>query len=219
MKKHLYLISGMGADERIFRNLRFPDTYQTHFLRWLDPLPDEPYSDYAARMAQGIPHEQFSLLGTSFGGILSIEIARQRPVEKVVLISSLKTTRERPTYFNLVKKTGLLRLLSLPDAIVFKHRKFFVQPFFKPETLEEKELLEEYMAQTDYDYMRWAIRTLINWENEFVPLDIVHIHGDGDTTLPIHTVKPDYVISKGSHFMVLNRAKEINEILSRELAV
>lgn len=219
MEKHLYLISGMGADERIFQHLRFPEGYHIHFLRWLEPLPEETYPAYAARMAEGIQHETFSLLGTSFGGMIGIEIARQRPVEKVVLVSSLKKTSERPAYFNVVRKTGLLRLLNLPDALVFRHRKYFVSPFLKAESPEEKQLLDEYLEQTDYEYMRWAIRVLINWENEYLPPALVHIHGDKDLTLPIHTVQPDYVIPGGGHFMILNRAAEINEILQKELVI
>lgn len=219
MDKHLYLISGMGSDERVFRNLNFPAHYTLHFIPWLTPLPDETLAAYASRMCAHIPaDEDITLVGVSLGGIISLEIARQRPVRKVILISSLKRTSERPHYFNMIRKTRLLSLLALPDAVLFgKHRNLIVPFFLRAETPEEKELLLEYVRNTDYVFTRWAIRILIGWENEDVPSPLVHIHGGKDLTLPIHTVKADYVIPDGGHFMVYNRAKQINTILQDEL--
>lgn len=219
MDKHLYLISGMGSDERVFRNLTFPAHYTLHFIPWLTPLPDESLADYASRMCEHIlPDEDVTLMGVSMGGILALEIARQRPVSKVILISSLKTTRERPYYFNIIRRTRLLSLLALPDAILFgRHRNLIVPFFLRAETPEEKELLLDYVRHTDFVYLRWAIRILIGWENEVVPNPLVHIHGGKDLTLPIQTVTADYVIPDGGHFMVFNRAKQISDILQNEL--
>lgn len=217
MSKHLYLISGMGADERVFRHLRFPEAYTVHYLGWLKPLPDEPLHDYAARMAAGITQQEpVTLLGLSFGGMLSLEIARQRPVEKNILISSIKHTRERPPYFNWVKKLGLTRL---PDQLLFQRRYTFVRYFLNVQTDEEKLLLREYLRQRTFDDLRWSINTVLGWENEFVPPSLVHIHGSGDLTLPLKFVQPTHVIAKGGHFMIMNRAEEINRILADCLIV
>ena len=70
MNRHLYLISGMGSDERVFRNLRFPENYTLHFIPWLEPHPEEPLGDYACRMAESIPQgeDDITLLGVSMGG-------------------------------------------------------------------------------------------------------------------------------------------------------
>ena len=96
--KHIYLISGLGADERVFSRLEFPAGYETHFLPWIQPLtPTEPIEEYAARMARRILHPNPVLLGLSFGGMMSIEIARHIPVERVVLLSSVKQKQELPT--------------------------------------------------------------------------------------------------------------------------
>jgi pimeloyl-ACP methyl ester carboxylesterase len=135
------------------------------------------------------------------------------------MISSLKHTRERPVYFNLIRNTRLLSLFVLPDALLFGFPRRLVVPFFlKAESPEEKKLLLEYARKKDYKYTRWAIRTLINWKNEELPSPVVHIHGAKDLTLPIHTVNADYVIPDGGHFMVYNRSGEINAILHKELA-
>jgi len=215
MAKHLYLISGMGADERIFRRLQFPAAYTVHNLPWLDPLPDEPFSDYAARMAQGITADgEITLLGLSFGGMISLEIARQMPIAKNILISTIKHTRERPPYFNWVRR---LRLHHLPDQLVFRQRYPFVRYFMGVKSPEEEQLLRDYLKKQDYTYLRWAINTVIQWENEFIPQSFVHINGAKDLTFPVKFVQPTHIIPGGGHFMVMNRADEINRILNEEL--
>jgi len=215
MKKQLYLISGMGADERMFRYLQFPENYTVHYLPWLKPLPAEPFADYAARMAAGIKEEgPVTLLGLSFGGMISLEIARRRPVEKIILISTIKHTRERPAYFNLARR---LKLYQLSNRWMFRQRPFIVKLYMGATTEEEVQLLNDYLQHTDFDFLQWSIRTVLHWENEEVPPAVVHIHDSKDHTFPLKYVQPDYTIEGGGHFMIMNRAAEINRILSREL--
>lgn len=51
---HLYLISGLGADEEVFDRLRLRDDIVVHHLPWKRALDDESISSYAERMAQSI---------------------------------------------------------------------------------------------------------------------------------------------------------------------
>ena len=54
------------------------------------------------------------------------------------------------------------------------------------------------------------------WKNTFIHKNLVHIHGDNDKILPISFSKPNYQIKGGGHFMTLNKANEITEILKKE---
>lgn len=216
MDKHIYLISGMGADERIFEHLRFPDSYTVHYLQWLPTVTGETFTDYATRMAQCIEHENVVMLGVSFGGMICLEIARQRRFDKVILISSIKHTTEKPAYFRWVKRTGMLHMLNLPNSII-RRRKYFVKPFLRGETPEEQAILNDYLEKTSFDYLRWAIPAVIDWQNDYTPASLIHIHGDKDVAFPLRYVKPTHTIPTGGHFMVFNRAAAINEILSKEL--
>ncbi|MBC9930232.1 alpha/beta hydrolase [Chitinophaga qingshengii] len=215
MNRHLYLISGLGADERIFNNLRFPAGYEIHHLKWIQPLPDEPIGSYAARMAGGITADgPISLMGVSFGGIMSLEIARVRPVAQNILLSSIKHTSEKPPYYNWVRK---LRLHQLPDSLIYRQRSLVVKKFLNIETPAERQLVQEYLSKRDYGYLRWAVNAILHWENEAVPSNLVHIHGGKDMPFPLRFVKPTHVIPDGGHFMVLNRAAEINRILTETM--
>ncbi|MFY0254456.1 alpha/beta fold hydrolase [Chitinophaga sp. 30R24] len=215
MPKHLYLISGLGADERIFNNLRFPPDYQVHYLQWITPLPDETISHYASRMAAGIAADgPVVLLGVSFGGIMSIEIAKHIPVAKNILLSSIKHTTEKPPYYKWVKR---LRLHHLPDQLLYQRRSTIVRKFLNIESAAERTLVDEYLAKRDYSYTRWAVNAILHWENEQVPEGLVHIHGANDWPFPVKYLRPTHLIPNAGHFMVLNRAEEVNRILEEAL--
>ncbi|WP_143310310.1 alpha/beta hydrolase [Chitinophaga vietnamensis] len=214
-KKHLYLISGLGADERIFQRLQYPEGYEVHYLKWIAPLHNEPLSSYAARMAEGITAEgPVNILGVSFGGIMSLEIAKIRPVARNIILSSIKHTREKPPYYNWVRKLGLNKL---PDQILYQRRNFIVTRFLDIETPEERALVNEYLQKRDYNYLRWAVDAILHWENDTVPANIVHIHGEKDQPFPLRFVKPTHVIPGAGHFMVLNRAGAVSDILAKVL--
>src|SRR6187402_1248228 len=107
--KTIYCISGLGADERAFSRLKV-EGYRIRCLPWLTPEPGESINAYATRMRAEIIEENPILCGLSFGGMMSIEISKQIPVEKLILISSIKSVKELPRW---MKTCGFLRLNRL----------------------------------------------------------------------------------------------------------
>src|SRR6185312_11284822 len=93
--KHIYVISGFGADERVFSKLDFGDN-DVHFIQWQVPEKDETLASYAERLAKEIVYPNPILIGLSFGGMMAIEIAKLIPIEKVILISSIRDRYELP---------------------------------------------------------------------------------------------------------------------------
>ncbi|ATL47958.1 alpha/beta hydrolase [Chitinophaga caeni] len=215
--KNIYLISGLGADERIFHNLVFPAGYKVHYLPWIQPLgPFEPIASYAARMIEKIdtPGEVY-LVGVSFGGMMCIEIAKLIRVEKIILISSIKNKDEKPYFYN--KFTQYL-FNHFSDNFVFKNRAFFVRLFLQSHSAEEKALVRDYLNKKDYSYLRWAVGAVLDWDNTWIPAaPMIHIHGSKDRPFPVRSSNPTHIIEGGGHFMVLNRAKEISELISKFL--
>lgn len=215
MPEHIYLISGMGADERLFYKLRFPENYIVHHLPWLTPVSaSETIEAYAARFVAQIEHPDPILLGVSFGGIMSVEIAKQIPVKKVVLVSSIKHSGEKPAYMRWVRK---LRLNNLPDQLIFQPRYPVVKYYNNIETEEDAQLLKSFMSKQHNDYMRWAINVIIRWNSDFTPASLYHIHGTNDRPFPFKYVQPTHTIKGGGHFMVLNRHEQVNAILQEIL--
>src|SRR5690625_5438983 len=68
--------------------------------------------DYVKRMTKVIKHETPILIGVSFGGVIVQEMAKLLPIEKTIIISSVKSRREFPRYMRFGSFTKLYRLLT-----------------------------------------------------------------------------------------------------------
>ena len=211
--KTIYCISGLGADERAFSRLQV-EGYTIVCLPWLAPLPKETITDYATRMRAGIKEENPILMGLSFGGMMSIEISKQIPVRKLILVSSIKSVQELPRW---MKTVGFFRLNRILPMRPFK----FIEPIQNRNlgitTKEEIELVRSYRRNASPLYMEWAINQVLNWRNSWKPEAVYHVHGDADRLFPIRYIAPTHVIKGGGHFMIMNRAAEVNEILKNIL--
>ncbi len=209
--KHIYCISGFGADERVFSKLNFGEN-EVHFIPWKIPEKHETIESYAARMNQDILHPNPVLVGLSFGGMMSIEIAKLISVEKIVLLSSVSTRHELPLYMKIVGKLRLNRLIPMKPYPILEPIENYN---LGVETKEEKKLLKEYRHNLNLQYSNWAMNEVVNWKNEWIPPNLVHIHGTNDHIFPIRYVKTDYVIKGGGHLLPMNNADEVNEIFKK----
>ena len=65
-------------------------------------------------------------------------------------------------------------------------------------------------------FLKWAIDQLVRWKNQTKIEALYHIHGTQDRLLPIAFVNCDARIAGGGHLMTLNKAAELNAILSKQ---
>ena len=208
--QHIYLFSGLGADERVFQKLDFSN-YEVTFVKWIEPIKNEPIEGYAKRISLQLKHPNPILIGLSFGGIMAIEVAKQIPTKKVILIASAKNKKEIPFYFRLL---GRMRIDSLIPVSILKKSNFLTYWFFGAETAADKLILKEILLDTDAIFLKWAISKIIRWKNEVAIKNLIHIHGTADRLLPICFVQCDRKVIGGGHFMTLNKSQEINRILA-----
>ncbi len=207
---NIYAISGLGADQRVFKYLSLP--VKLIPLHWLEPEPDEDLPHYAQRMCAKIDtSEPFILMGLSFGGMVASEMNKYLKPEKTILISSAATAKELPWFYIWA---GRLRLLSfIPKAL-------FVPPLLVAlylfDTAQSK-LMKGILDDTDRDFAKWAMIELCNWKNQDVPPQLVRIHGSSDKMMAIDQQKADYLIPQGGHFMIVDRAAEVSEAIEEVL--
>jgi pimeloyl-ACP methyl ester carboxylesterase len=207
--KTIYCISGLGADERVFSKIAVPG-YVLQPVRWKIPLANETLSGYARRMLEEIKDEKPVLMGLSFGGMMSIEIARLVEVEKVILISSIKSAAELPGWMRFVGKLRLDKVVPLKSFKIMEP----VQNYKLGVTNEEERRMAiEYRRNADRRYTNWAINQVLNWKNDWQPASIYHIHGTKDRMFPIKKITPSYTVNDGGHLMIMNKAEEINKYL------
>jgi pimeloyl-ACP methyl ester carboxylesterase len=210
-----YFISGLAADERVFKYVRLPEGYEVVHLTWITPQKEESLCSYALRMAERIDtQEPFVLVGLSFGGMLVTEIAKRFKPVKTILIASVPLSTHLPGYFRVAAALRLHRVVPInlvKTAALLKR-------YITNENSEDKKLLWEIIRSSDPVFIRWAMGAILTWKNEEMPAPVLHIHGTRDEVLPARYTKPTHIIPKGGHLFVMTRAQEMNEILQRVLA-
>lgn len=209
MKKHIYILSGLGTDERVFVNIDLSEFNPT-FIRWIDPVPGETIESYASRIKEQIKDPNPILIGLSFGGMMAVEVSKQIKTKNVILISSAKTKNEIPFYYRLAGKTNIHKLIPFK---FLKRSNSIMNWFFGTGSKEERKLLRQITHDTKPEYTRWAIDKIVKWSNTHVPANIYHIHGTRDKLLPLKQNQYNRAIPEGGHLMILNKAGELTPIL------
>ena len=210
--KDIYFVSGLGADERVFRLLKF-EGYQPVHLQWLEPEPGEAIEAYAKRLSTQIKSDCPIIVGLSFGGMIAVEIAKQIDVEKVILVSSAKTASEIPPYFKLFRWLPIHRIFPFKSLLWGLY--WIANWFFGPETGDERKLLRAILLDTDPHFLKWALHRVVLWKNQTIPERLYHIHGMGDRIFPPWFVSADFILEKAGHLMILNRAAHISTLLEK----
>lgn len=207
----IFAISGLGADERVFKYLTLEHDLIT--IVWLKPKTKEPIIEYSKRIIKeyGIENEQdFGLLGVSFGGLIATEISKLTKPKFTILISSVATRNELSS---IIKLSGTLKLIELIPQKLFNLPKPIAHFIFGA---KHKELLNAILDDTDLSFTKWALRELLNWQNESHLSNLIKISGTKDKLLPPKGTNT-ILIDKGEHFMIVDNAKEISSILNKEI--
>lgn len=205
---------GLAASSTIFENIKLPEAqFEMYFLEWLLPHEKESITSYASRMAQNISHENPVLIGVSFGGVLVQEIAKLIPVQKVIIISSVKSNNEFPTRFKIARSTKAYKLI--PTQLLADIEKLVTYAYGDNIVSKRIKLYEKYLSVRDKNYLDWAIETILSWNQKEGAPSIVHIHGDADEVFPIKHIQNCIVVKGGTHIMILNKFKWLNENLPK----
>ncbi len=209
--KDLFLLSGLGADKRVFDFLDFGD-HTLHHIEWISPIKNESLQQYASRLTQQIQSSNPILIGVSFGGIMAMEIGKIIKTEKIILISSARTKKDIPLSFKL---TGRLKLhYTIPPSFIANNNPV-TNWLFGAKTTSEKQLLSSILKDTDVYFSNWAIDKIVRWDNVNSLQNVTQIHGTHDKILPFKEAK--FVIERGEHLMIVNRADEVSRAIKDTL--
>jgi pimeloyl-ACP methyl ester carboxylesterase len=211
----LYLLPGLGADYRIYQNIDLKGCDVVN-VEWLEPEKQDTLSTYAQKLIDKYHIKPHSILiGNSLGGMLSIEIAKKIEIDKVILISSIKTINEAPLSFRLYKHIPLYHIVltKLMGAV-----RLIIRLAFGKMSKIEEDLFVSMLKKTSPVFIQWAKKAILNWDNQTIPPNVYHIHGDHDNVLPHKRIKDVTIIKGGTHIMIFDRAKEINAWLKGVLS-
>ena len=207
----VYLMPGLAASALIFERIVLPkDTFEIHLLEWEIPLQNESLPNYAKRITQKIKHENPVLVGVSFGGILVQEMAQHIKAYKVIIISSVKSNAEFPLRLKLAKTTKAYKLI--PMSLIL-NIETLAQFSFGEKVNQRLKLYKKFLSVRDIGYLTWAVEQVVLWERTAIDEKVIHIHGDKDDVFPIKNINKCIIVKGGTHIMILNKYKWLNEHL------
>jgi pimeloyl-ACP methyl ester carboxylesterase len=200
----LYLIPGTGADGRLFEGLRRKGL-DFEVLEFIPALPKETLRAYSLRLAEGIDRSQpFMIGGVSLGGVMAVEIAHAIENKGLILISSVKNSKEFPLYFRLGRWIPMHLLVS--GGFMRRHGP---RASLKGMAPWQAKILRDLRTDADEDFVAWAVNALIHWRRRELPAKVLHIHGTRDFMLPGIFLANRVRIRGGRHVMVVTHAPEI----------
>lgn len=210
----LYVISGLGADKKVFEKIQFPKHLEVVFIDWLIPQPNEEFQHYIDRIISENINTQkdFCLLGYSLGGMIVQEIHKKFPAKKVIILASIKSELGKSQLMKIGMKSGVYKFLPLS---LFNEKSYsfyaFMRYIFDP---KNPNVLKYFNVRHPY-YLKWGIEKALEWKTEENP-EIIQVLGDKDIVFPIKNSKPNYVLKGATHLFPVTKAKEVSEILEKE---
>jgi pimeloyl-ACP methyl ester carboxylesterase len=209
----VYLISGLGADSRLFKNVVLPAGYEVVLVDWLIPNYTDTLTIYSQKIINQYDiNENSIVIGVSLGGMISVEIAKQVKLDKVILISSIKTDKEAPWYFRFFRSIPVYKVI--PGKLM-PHTGFLIKPLFGNMSPDDLRLFKNMLSNSSPVFLKWAMQAALYWKNNVEFLNLYHVIGDNDLVFPYKNIKdPTAIIKDGTHIMVFNKANEINKLLA-----
>jgi pimeloyl-ACP methyl ester carboxylesterase len=209
----VYFMPGLAASSAIFERISLPSTeFEMVLLEWEIPLDNETLANYAKRIAGKIKHKNPVLIGVSFGGILVQEISKWIEARKVIIISSVKSNAEFPRRMKIAKTTKAYKLIPMNLLLNVESLAKFS---FGDKITQRLKLYEKFLSVRDKRYLDWAIEQVILWDRTVIDEKVIHIHGDADEVFPIKYIKKCIVVKGGTHIMILNKFRWLNENLPK----
>jgi|SRR6185503_5162706 len=214
--RKIYLIPGMGADTRVYNHIDLKDSDDVTCINWIEPHESDTLTSYAQKLVFQYHIQPNSIvIGNSLGGMLAIEIAKFIPVQKAILISSIRTVDEAPWYFPIIRTLPFYKLV--PAAWMVKMR-FVIRFAFGAMSAEDRWLFSDMLKNTSPTFLKWSMGAVLRWDNRTIPANVYQITGDKDKVFPYKKLKAAEIIKGGTHIMIFDKAKQINKILKRILS-
>jgi pimeloyl-ACP methyl ester carboxylesterase len=211
VKPTVVLFPGLGADHRLFRSQHavLPDLI---IPSWPAAGAHDSLTSFAAQFVDSIPRaDDMYLGGSSFGGMVALELASLVKSKGVILIGSCTSPSSIATL------ARHMRSLAAALPVSAFHPRRWSLPFLLPKfgrlTREQRELFWSMASATPAAFLKWGVEAVMSWRPAPVPVNVHHIHGSDDRLIPLRLVKPDRVVPGGGHLLTLTHPRQVNAYL------
>ena len=213
----LLLLSGMGADERVFAaqlqalpNLTVP--------KWIAPEAGESLAHYAERFAARInPGAPCFIGGASFGGFVALEMVRHLDTLACFLIGSARSPDAFPPTFRALRKlAGVAGVVPFELAALLSKAALLSGGAV---TGKHAAALLAQLAESDAAFLRWACRAVLEWSGpaESCRVPIFQMHGAQDPVLPASRSTGAELVPGAGHALSMSHPQAVTAFLVRNM--
>ena len=194
------MLPGLGADSSMYDLLNKELSFEIDFINCPKYKGEKTFTAIAERVIEENCIEEGDIVGgSSLGGIIAIEIARQRKLKAVVLIGSAISPAEVQGILSLLAPLSVITPISLIQLVVGKHENIVTKMF----------------AKADSKFIRAMCQYLPKWSgvaNDSAP--IFRIHGQRDHVILCPKADCE-IIANAGHLLAVTHAKECGEYLNK----
>lgn len=190
----------MGANHLMYDALRAELTFDINFIDWPKYVKDKTYSEIAKRVIEENSIKDGDIVGgSSLGGMVAIEIARQKELKAVILIGSASRPAEIQGVLSLLAPVAAITPISFIQLLIGKHENIIAKMF----------------AETDSEFIRAMCLYLPKWSGVNAPsAPVFRIHGQKDNLIPCPKEECE-IISNAGHLIAITHAKECGDFLNK----
>ena len=212
MKKEInyYLIPGMGADKRLFQRFHLPNG-KVHHLDWIAHEKSKSLREYAALMANRIQTENNIIVGSSMGGMVTVEISKQINPMGVVLVSAPAGRHEFPRSLKNLRALKLHRALNAKQVMRISR---LCDLFMGFKTEEQRTMFYDMLSGNGEDFLHFSVGAVLEWENTTPPpVPFIQILGSKDKLFSHKKIRNAHIIDGSGHFTAFEKGTDVSEII------
>lgn len=217
MNPRIVFIPGVGADRRAFTKLQLTENYVPVYADWI-PLErkTESFESYCSRLIKTYQIVETDILvGLSFGGLVAQQISLKLKIRKVILLSGFRNKTDLRWLWNFCLTRKLYRIVPNKNTtLIISIARFFLHSWRK----KSAKVLGDMMKDSDFTFIKWSLKQIEsvdlkhNYQENYLSLI-----GSGDLLIKSWTSE-EFIIEKGTHFMVYDQAKTINDAMIRYIS-
>jgi pimeloyl-ACP methyl ester carboxylesterase len=196
-----YILPGMGADATMY-GPAFKKLKDVQYLDWPAYNNEKSIKDISIRIINEYNiHASDIVGGSSLGGIVAAEIAKNTEVKKILLIGSTLTPQNISP---ILKKLSVLSEIAPINLI---------KTFVGKASLINKNHLLKIFGNVDSAFIKAMCKAVFEWDGNSVPhCDYSHIHGAKDFIIyPPKTGAT--IIDDGGHLIPISHEEEVADFI------
>lgn len=200
-----YILPGMGADSLMY-GTAFRKLDGVKYLDWPLYKNEKSISEIASRIITENNIQSSDIVGgSSLGGIVAAEIAKQINIKKLILIGNTLT----PENINpILKKFHKLSAITPVNLI---------QIFAGKANLLSENTLLKMFSKSDSSFIKAMCQAIFVWEgNEKPKCPVAHIHGANDQVIHPPSSGAE-IISDGGHLIAITHEDEVAKFIDENI--